>query len=135
MAKIPTNRIVAISPDSAQSGVELRSNLLEKLNNIGLRYLHVGAGVETVYVVLPSDGNQPKLEEVAESCNAFVSGSGYLLLETYGFSEEGIESVEQALVQRPIDYDIPVVGSWDQAYGVCGLCGGVGRHIGPPCKI
>lgn len=134
MAKLLKNRIVAISPKYEHLVPDLRSKLVQELNNAGLRYLHVGAGAEAAYAVLPDDQNLLKLEEVAVSCDAIVSGSGYLRLENGESSEMEGEWIEHALVHHPINYDIPVVGSYDQAYGLCGRCGGIGSHIGPPCK-
>jgi hypothetical protein len=133
MADVPMNFIVAISPKSEGSVVCLLSDLVEKLNSAGVQYLHVGAGISAAYVVLPSNDDLQRLEEAAVSCSATVSGSRYLKLERYGSSGNGFDSVEQALGNWPIDYDIHFSGTRNQMLGVCGLCGGVGRHIGPPC--
>lgn len=127
MKSVPIT-ILAISPELEQSAGDLHSNIIEKLREAGLQCLHVGAGVNTVYVILASDVDQLKLEEVTGSCNAAISGSGYLQLEKNELPEKEIESIEQAFMKNPINYDIPVVGTWGLMFGLCDDCGGVGRH-------
>ncbi|WP_431023948.1 hypothetical protein [Halomonas sp. H5] len=133
MADLTINLIVSVHSKFEQSAVDLRNSLVDKLDNFGLRYLHVGAGAKAAYVVLPSDAYLPKLRKIAVSCRAIVSEIGYLKLERGELSEERIGSVEQALIERPIDYDIPLGGARNQLFGVCDECGGVGRHFIPPC--
>lgn len=129
MAHTPTDQIVAITPAPEQSAEELREVLIEELDHAGLPYVHVGAGTDAAYVVLPDDRNQRKLSEIVASSHATLSGAQPLRLEKYGFAEGTYSSIEQLLEKSPIDYDIPIDGGSNDMLGVCSLCGGIGRHL------
>lgn len=132
MAKLLKNRVIAVRPKAGHLVPDLHSKLVQKFNNAGLHYLHVGAGAEAAYAVLPDDHDLVRLETIAASCDAFVSGSGYLTLENFDSSEVENDLMERMLTLHPINYDIPVVDNNNLIIGLCGQCGGIGTH-GPPC--
>ncbi|WP_240224418.1 hypothetical protein [Rheinheimera hassiensis] len=133
MKKILKSRIVAISPESGHSVSVMRDKLVQALNNAGVPYLHVGAGAKAAYAVLPDDCNLVKLEEVAVSCDAIVSGSGYLKIENIELFEPENEWIEHTFSTHPIDYDISFAGNFNRTFGLCDKCGGIDRHRSPPC--
>ncbi len=134
MGKPLKNWIVAVEPKFGISVSEVRASLTQALNDFEISYLHIGAGRDAAYAVLPDDQQAAAMGEIAASCNALVSGSGYL--KPQNFEPVGFDGdwVERNLVDHPIDYDIPIVNGHDQIFGVCGRCGGIGVHIGPPCR-
>lgn len=127
------NKIAALIPMHASTSEQLRENLRNALYWTDLGILYVGGGTKEVYAVFKGDTPPGSIERVARKCSAQLNGFGYLRLDHRGGADRGFETIEQALARRPIDYDIPIGSSQDIAFLVCDICGGVGRHINPPC--
>lgn len=126
-------RIIAITPAPGQSVKELHSGLIRGYEMSGIRYFHIGLGKLAIYTALPEEISLKAVSEVAARCNAEMVGSGYLLLKHVAESDSA--TLETALERHPIDYDLPIRSHQEVAYLVCGQCGGVGKHISPPCTL
>ena len=133
METFSKNRVVVVRPAAGTRALDVRDNLVHELKGAGIPYLHVGAGVHAAYAVVPEGVDYSALEDIAVSCNAFVGGSGYVMPENFETDELDPEWLEQALANHPIEYDILIDRDHDCFVGLCGQCGGVGSHIGPPC--
>ena len=126
-------RLVSIHAKTERQTTDLQIEIVGMLDNAELEYLQVGAGGSEVYAILPDDRELSRLGEIVVDCDAIVSGSVQLFVENFEMIEAEEGWAERVLRECLINYDIPLEGFSGALLGICGQCGGVGRHVGPPC--
>ncbi|MCW8107305.1 hypothetical protein OPS25_02145 [Alteromonas ponticola] len=134
MDKRLKSRLLIVRGKSGSDIDKIKTNLSENLQRSGIKVFHIGTWGVEAYAVIGNVANSASIVSVTKSSDVEFKSLRYLQVENAWPSGDESAFIANTFSAHPINYGVQVPNKTGDLIGICGLCGGVSAHIGPPCK-